>query len=149
MAKNTDTIRHTPAGEELAQQHEEEAIWQAVLQEVARVASNDIVLQSGWQSLVAWLLVDPARQPVDKLIPEFGMLLPKQKEAIKAIYQIPAWGDLTHWQQEAYRQGFDRQLGFVLRLVEANLRQRMQEYRTALSRASQRDERMHEDDYGR
>lgn len=96
---------------------------EAFRQEVVAAMSNDLILKSGWDGMVTWRLLDPGRQPVDKLVPMFDKLHHTQQEAILSLAQEPDWGDLTPWQQEAYRVGFERQIGYIMRLVEAKFAQ--------------------------
>lgn len=109
------TTKRTPNDNDV-----QEAV-QRTIDLIAAEAGNDIILRAGWESLVAWSLLNPGRASIDRLVDGWDNLTPDQQQQIQALYRIPAWGDLSHWQQEAYRQGFDRQIGYILRLVQTKI----------------------------
>jgi hypothetical protein len=94
---------------------------------IAVIADSDIVLRFGWESLVAWSLLDPGRPPINEIIDDWDTLTPNQQQQIQALYHIPSWGDLSHWQQEAYRKGFERQIGYILRTAQAGVAEAQQQ----------------------
>lgn len=86
----------------------------ALMEEINIALQDDSLLASGWEAFRLWSSMDPTKRPLDRAIPAWDNLSDEQRLAVQGAVQRVSWGDLSHWESEAFRKAFDLMIGRVL-----------------------------------